>query len=138
MNNTGVQETPRTILIVDDELAVLTVVKCMLESCDYNILMANSATSALQIARNKDLGIDLMITDVVMPDMQGPDLAERVRELRPQIRVLFMSGYTDAEVVRVKVLDSKLSFLRKPFTSDGLRESVRRLLEMPLSLAAAR
>ena len=122
---------PKTILVVDDDLSVLSVIKCMLENGDYNLLMANSAKRALRMADRDDLTIDLMLIDVVMPDVSGPDLAERILAVRPHLKVLFMSGYTDSEVVRVKILDRALSFLPKPFTSDGLLERVQQILSPP-------
>jgi two-component system, cell cycle sensor histidine kinase and response regulator CckA len=131
------QSDPKTILVVDDELSVLGVVKCMLECDDYDVLLANSAAAALRIASNNDLPIDLLITDVIMPDVKGPDLAEQILALRPEVKLLFMSGYTDSDVVRVRVLDPNLSFLPKPFTSDGLLETVKRALSAPASCALA-
>src|SRR5713101_9354402 len=88
----------KTILVVDDDLSVLSVIKCILESGDYNLLMANSAKRALRMADRDDLTIDLMLIDVVMPDVSGPDLAERILAVRPHLKVLFMSGYADSEV----------------------------------------
>jgi DNA-binding NtrC family response regulator len=128
---TQLQHNPKTILVVDDELCVLTIVKCMLECGDYNVLLASSAAAALRIVENHDVTIDLLLTDVVMPGMQGPDLAERVLALRPNIKALFMSGYADSDVVRVKVLDHNLVFLPKPFTSGGLLETVERAISVP-------
>lgn len=122
---------PKTILVVDDEISVLTVIKCMLESGDYNVLFANSADAALRIASNQDVAIDLLITDVIMPDMQGPDLAKAILALRPELQVLFVSGYSDSDVVRIKVLNHSLSFLPKPFTPDGLLETVERIVNGP-------
>src|SRR5271169_4132925 len=95
------QPARRTILVVDDELSVLTVVKRMLECEEYTVLLANSAETAQRMIERKDLVIDLMITDVVMPDMNGRELAERALTARPQLKVLFMSGYSNNEVVRV-------------------------------------
>src|SRR5438034_9502326 len=120
---------PKTILVVDDDLSVLSVIKCMLECGDYNVLMAHNAESALRMAERDDLAIDLMLIDVVMPDLTGPDLAERILAIRPHLKVLFMSGCTESEVVRVKILDRALGFLPKPFTSDGLLERVQKVLE---------
>jgi len=131
------QPAPRTILVVDDELSVLTVVKCMLECDEYTVLLANSAETALRMVERKDLVIDLMITDVVMPDLNGRELAERVLTVRPSVKVLFMSGYTDSEVVRVKVLDRTSGFLPKPFTSLDLKEQVQKSLTAPLHRSAA-
>src|SRR5258708_4045893 len=120
---------PKTILVVDDDLSVLGVIKCMLECGDYSVLMAHSAETALRMAERGDLAIDLMLIDVIMPDISGPDLAEKILALRPHLKVLFMSGCTDSEVGRVKILDRALGFLPKPFTSDGLLERVQKLLE---------
>ena len=120
---------PKTILVVDDDLSVLGVIKCMLECGDYTVLMAHSAETALRMAERQDLSIDLMLIDVIMPDISGPDLAEKILAFRPHLKVLFMSGCTDSEVVRVKILDRALGFLPKPFTSDGLLERVQKVLE---------
>jgi two-component system cell cycle sensor histidine kinase/response regulator CckA len=129
------QSEAKTILVVDDDLSVLTVIKCMLEGRDYNVLVANSAEVALRMAERNDLTIDLMLIDVVMPDLSGPDLAERILTIRPHQKVLFMSGFTDHEIVRVKVLDRGLSFLPKPFTPDGLLEIVQRVLSAPIQIS---
>src|SRR5579862_4692112 len=115
---------PKTILVVDDDLSVLSLIKSMLDCGDYRVLIATSAESALRMAEREDLSIDLMLMDVVMPDVTGPELAERILALRPHLKVLFMSGCTDSEVVRVKILDRALGFLPKPFTSDSLLENL--------------
>ena len=78
----------RTILVVDDDLSVLSVIKCMLECGEYNVLIAHSAETALRMAEREDLSIDLMLMDVVMPDISGPDLAERILAFRPHLKVL--------------------------------------------------
>jgi two-component system cell cycle sensor histidine kinase/response regulator CckA len=129
------QSHPKTIVVVDDDLSVLTVVKCMLEGSDYNVLLANSAEVALRMAGRSDLTIDLMLIDVVMPDLSGPDLGDRILAIRPHQKVLFMSGFTDHEVVRVKVLDRGLRFLPKPFTPDGLLEAVQMILSAPAQIS---
>jgi DNA-binding NtrC family response regulator len=128
---------PKTILVVDDDLSVLSVIKCMLECGDYNVLMAHSAETALRMVERDDLTIDLMLLDVVMPDISGPDLAEHILAIRPHLKVLFMSGCTDSEVVRVKILDRALGFLPKPFTSDSLLERVQKVLNPAVQRAVA-
>ena len=131
----------RTILVVDDDLSVLGVIRAMLETGEYNVLLAHSAEIALHFAQRDDLRLDLMLVDVMMPDMTGPELAEKILNVRPHLKVLFMSGFADSEVVRVKVLDRALGFLPKPFTSDGLIERVTKVLddsERRVSAAAMR
>ncbi len=135
MNNQ--ESVSKTILVVDDDLSVLSVIKCMLECGDYNVLIAHSAESAIRMVERDDLAIDLMLIDVLMPEITGPDLAERIQAIRPHQKVLFMSGCTESEVVRVKVLDRALGFLPKPFTSDGLLERVQTILDPPAQRAAA-
>jgi len=129
--NVMLPRKPEQILVVDDDISVLTVMKCMLECYDYSVLLAETAEAALRLAANQHLVIDLLITDIVMPAVQGPELADRMLALRPEIKVLYMSGYADSEVVRFKVLDPSVSFLPKPFTTDGLIETVERALRGP-------
>ncbi len=131
------QPAPRTILVVDDELAVLTIVECMLEREEYAVLLANSADTALRIIERQDPVIDLMITDVVMPDINGRELAERALTVCPQLKVLFMSAYSNSEVAHVKVLERTSGFLPKPFTSLDLKEQVRKALTAPLHRSTA-
>src|SRR5215467_15780764 len=111
LTNFTVLPESKTILVVDDDLSVLSVIKCMLECGDYNVLIAHSAESAMRMAERDDLSIDLMLMDVVMPDITGPDLAERITALRPHLMVLFMSGCTDSYGVRVKIVDRAFGFL---------------------------
>lgn len=127
----------KNVLVIDDNLAVLTVVGCMLESGGYNVLLASTAETALRLVARESLAIDLAVVDIVMPDVSGPDLVERMRVVRPDMKVLFMSGFVDAEVVRVKALDQGMQFLPKPFTSDGLLESVERALLNPVRAVSA-
>ncbi|HKW99010.1 MAG TPA: response regulator [Bryobacteraceae bacterium] len=127
----------KNVMVIDDNLAVLTVVGCMLESGGYNVLLASTAETALRLAARESLAIDLAVVDIVMPDVSGPDLVERMRAVRPDMKVLFISGFVDAEVVRVKALDRGMQFLPKPFTSDGLLESVERAMLSPVRAASA-
>src|SRR5579872_3592925 len=128
LTNYNALPEPRTILVVDDDLSVLSVIKCMLECGEYNVLIAHSAEAAMRMAERDDLTLDLVLMDVVMPELNGVDLAEQIIAIRPHLKVLFMSGCTDSDVVRVKILDRALGFLPKPFTSDGLLERVQAVL----------
>jgi DNA-binding NtrC family response regulator len=103
----------------------------MLECCEYNVLIAHTGESALRMAERDDLAIDLMLIDVLMPKITGPDLAERIQAIRPHQKVLFMSACTESEVVRVKIIDRSLAFLAKPFSSDTLLQKVQNTLGFP-------
>ena len=130
------QSAPETILVVDDELSVLSAILCILER-DYTVMVASCAEVALRMVEHHDVAIDLMITDVVMPDMSGRELAERSWAIRPNLRVLFMSGYTNADVAHVKMLKRVVGFLPKPFTSGDLRETVRKAINAPVHHSVA-
>jgi two-component system cell cycle sensor histidine kinase/response regulator CckA len=109
---------------------VRAVVRRALERSGYSVLVANDPIDALRIADEAD-GIDLLLTDVVMPQMNGRELAERVRTRRPDTRVLFMSGYTDDAILRHGVLDEGVPFLQKPVTPGSLTRHVRATLDGP-------
>ena len=117
-----------TVLVVEDEERVLALIHTMLRGAGYRVLAAETVEDALRLS-DQDEPIDLLLTDVVMPRMSGPELAERVRARRPDLRVLYMSGYTDHPITRKTVLDARTHFLSKPLTPSGLRQEIRRLLD---------
>src|ERR1700731_4382394 len=92
----------KTILVVDDNFSVLTVIKAMLETDDYDVLTARSADVTLAIAEMKSV-IDLVLMDVVMPDVSGPDLVEKILAIHPTAKVLFMSGYCETDMLPASV-----------------------------------
>ena len=118
-----------TILLVEDAARVREVVREILEMNGYRILEAQHGAEALEISGRHDGPIHLMVTDVVMPQMSGRELAQRLAPLRPEMRVLYMSGYTDDAIVRHGVLEAGTAFLSKPFTPDALAAKVRSLLD---------
>jgi signal transduction histidine kinase/ActR/RegA family two-component response regulator len=118
-----------TILLVEDESSVRRLARKILESQGYNVLDAGSGEKALEIAHAHDGEIHLVATDVIMPGMNGRVLWDHVRPLRPEARVLFMSGYTDDAIARHGVLESDTAFLQKPFTSQELAAKVREVLD---------
>jgi CheY-like chemotaxis protein len=120
-----------TVLLVEDENAVRTLTRKILERYGYLVLEAGDGEAALEMARNHSKTIHLLLTDVVMPDVSGPDLSARVREIRPAVKVLFMSGYTDDAVVRHGILADGVHFLQKPFTPEALGRKVRGALDAP-------
>jgi nitrogen-specific signal transduction histidine kinase/CheY-like chemotaxis protein len=126
--------TPRgteTVLLAEDDEAIRTLGARVLGALGYNVLVARTGGEALRIVAEHKGHIDLIATDVVMPEMNGSQLVERVLEARPGIRVLFMSGYTDDEVMRRGVIDGQTAFLQKPFTPDLLAHRVREVLDVP-------
>jgi two-component system, cell cycle sensor histidine kinase and response regulator CckA len=117
-----------TVLVVEDEAGVRSLIRLALESAGYAVLETEDPESALVACTNHDGPIHLLLTDVVMPNMSGPVVAEKVANLRPGIKVLFMSGYTDDAVVRHGVLSSNKPFIQKPFSPAELRQKIREVL----------
>ncbi|WP_437203243.1 PAS domain S-box protein [Planctomicrobium sp. SH664] len=120
-----------TILLVEDEAGVRSLVGEILSSCGYHVLAAAEGHEALRIAENHDGEISLLLTDVVIPTLGGRQLFDQIQVRRPEIRVLFMSGYMDDAVVRRGISRSDVHYLQKPFTSLELATLVRVALEGP-------
>jgi len=117
-----------TILLVDDDPQVRAVAKSILKRCGYYVIEAGNAGEALLHAEAHVGPIHLLLTDVVMPQLSGPALARRLASVRPEMKVLCMSGYTDDSVVRHGVLEAHLAYLQKPITPDALAAKVREVL----------
>lgn len=118
-----------TILIVEDEESVRNVLEIILSSCGYNVLPSASGKKALEICDSYKEPIHLLITDVVLPQMGGREVAERVTAARPEIKVLYISGYTENSVVHHgMVLDPDIPFLQKPFSANILLQKVQEVL----------
>jgi PAS domain S-box-containing protein len=124
LNNGGTE----TILLAEDASAVRAVAQEILKRLGYTVLVANDGHSALQLARARPDTIHLLITDVIMPEMSGRQLADRLKEQRPGLKVLFVSGYTDDAIVRHGMLEPGIAFLQKPFTPQKLARKVREVL----------
>jgi PAS domain S-box-containing protein len=118
-----------TVLLVEDEPSILKLSKTMLEKLGYSVLAAGTPGEALDLARNHPQPIDLLITDVVMPEMNGRDLAECVMTLHPSAKLLFMSGYTANVIAHHGVLDEGVCFIEKPFSLEDLAVKVLEALE---------
>jgi two-component system, cell cycle sensor histidine kinase and response regulator CckA len=118
-----------TVLVTEDVAAVRTVARQMLERYGYTVLEAPDGTTALRLAEKHHGAIQLLLTDVVMPDVSGRELATQLLALRPDMKVLYMSGYTDDAVVRHGVLQEGIAYLQKPFTPDSLARKVRAVLD---------
>jgi len=118
-----------TVLVVEDEAPVRSVARQVLERHGYTVLEAASAESALDIVTRYSGTIHLLLTDVVMPGLNGRELASRLAGLRPDARVIFMSGYTDDAVTRHGVLEPGSAYVQKPFTPDAIARKVREVLD---------
>ena len=124
-----------TILLVEDEEGVRDLARRILELKGYKVITASNPTEAAQVCERYEGPIHLLLTDVVMPTMSGPQLAEHVAFLRPGLKVLYISGYTDNAIVPHGILEEGVQFLQKPFTRDSLTRKVREVLDAPQQTA---
>jgi two-component system, cell cycle sensor histidine kinase and response regulator CckA len=114
-----------TILLVEDEECVRAVAKEMLETSGYNVLVAKDGVDALKVCQQSGSAIDLLLSDVIMPHMNGQELARRALAVKPDLRVLFMSGYTDDAIVHHGVIDNSAHFIQKPFSTEAFLVKIR-------------
>src|SRR4051812_31758012 len=119
-----------TILVVEDAESIRKMVCAMLSGAGYQCMEAGDGEEAYRMVVGAPAAIDLILTDVMMPKMSGPELAKRVGNIRPELRVIFMSGYSEDPVVRT-IERSASMFLPKPFTAAALMDKVRQTLDTP-------
>jgi CheY-like chemotaxis protein len=127
----GAHTGRETILLVDDEKALRRLAKRILSESGYRVLEASDGAMALRVAAEEVGEIDLVLTDVEMPNLGGRGMVDELHELSPGMRVLFMSGYTDNEILRRGIRSSEIEFLQKPFTAESLRAAVKTVLDKP-------
>ena len=118
-----------TILVVEDEDIVRRMVCRILQTHGYEVIATASGGEALALIGESDQEIDLLLTDVIMPQMNGKELRDRMRELRPETKALYMSGYADSIIARHGVLDDDAGFIQKPFSLWDLTKKVREALD---------
>jgi two-component system cell cycle sensor histidine kinase/response regulator CckA len=118
-----------TLLIVENEPAIRNLLQVALRRNGYTVLAAESGREALELVRNHDGVIDLLITDVMMPDMDGPELVRQLSTIRPDTRTLFMSGYMDDTLGEHGILSSNANFIQKPFSPRTIAQKVRDILD---------
>jgi CheY-like chemotaxis protein len=118
-----------TILLVEDEVQLRSVARVILRGLGYKVLEATDVADALGRCERHNGTIDLLLTDVVMPEMSGPELAKHVTQMRPSVKVLCMSGYTDDAMVRHGAISACGAYLQKPITPDKLARKVREVLD---------
>jgi len=118
-----------TLLLVDDAAPLRGLTRLLLESCGYTVLDSGDPADAIEIAARHNGALPLLITDVVMPGFSGPILAERLRAVRPEMKVLYTSGYADDEVAQHGLIGADRAFLEKPFGRDALIRKVREVLD---------
>jgi PAS domain S-box-containing protein len=118
-----------TVLLVEDEDMVRDLAIQLLKEGGYNVLEASGGEEALGICKEHTAPIDLLITDVVMPKMSGKDVADQLKTIHPETKVLFMSGYTDEAIVHHGIVDPDIAFLQKPFSEKALAQKIREVLD---------
>ncbi|MCA9556858.1 MAG: response regulator, partial [Myxococcales bacterium] len=124
-------EGSETVLLVEDQAEVREVARQVLRRYGYHVLVASNAGEALLHCERHPLPIQVLLTDVVMPQMNGRDLALRLAPLRPDMRVIYMSGYTDNGVVEHALLEPGVAFVQKPIVPEQLARKVRAVLDGP-------
>jgi two-component system cell cycle sensor histidine kinase/response regulator CckA len=125
----GSKQNPQTVLVVDDEPNVLELVESILEGAGYRVVGASSAAAAIKAFDVMPRHPHLLLTDVVMPGMSGPMLVDNLLARHPNLKVLFMSGYDDRQVVQRYVVEKGFRLLAKPFSVKGLRDAVEAEIE---------
>jgi two-component system, cell cycle sensor histidine kinase and response regulator CckA len=118
-----------TVLLVEDEPGVRALAEVVLRKLGYTVLVAENGTAALRIWEENKGSVDVVLTDVIMPRMSGSELANRLREMNPRLRILFMSGYTDDMLSDQGILAGETQLIQKPFTAEALARKLRSVLD---------
>jgi len=122
-------ESSYRLLIIDDDQSVLNLLENYLTNNNYDVVCVSNGLDGLKRIESGENGFDLIITDLVMPDMNGKELSEKIIKLYPDIKVLFTSGYTENHLVKSGELENNINFLPKPYTAKSLLTFVRKILK---------
>ena len=117
------------VLLVEDDEAVRDFTRMALDDLGYTVYEACNGKEALDFLEHDQIGLDLLITDLIMPEMNGKELAERVAERYPNLPILFTSGYIDDHIVRMGALEKGIQFIKKPFSIQALAQKVREVID---------
>jgi len=128
-------KSTETILVVEDEAAVRELAKQILTMAGYTVLVASNGVEALGLCHERKGPLHLVLTDVIMPEMSGKELADRLVALRPDLRVLFMSGYPDESIFHHGVVQPGIHFIGKPFSPSDLTHAIRQMLDQEAQAA---
>lgn len=129
MLNRNIYRGTETVLLVEDEDQVKEIIRNVLIGYGYNVIDSSGGDEAFEKAENYKGQIHILITDIMMPDINGKELAEKIIAIRPELKVLFMSGYTDSSIVQNGVLESGISFINKPFDIPDFLKKLREILD---------
>jgi len=121
-----------TIFVIEDENVVRETMVIILKDRGYHVLEASGGRQALKAIREHQGALDLVITDVVMPGLSGKEFARQLHEFKPDIKILYVSGYTDNVIAHHGILDPEINFLQKPFTIESLLTKVREIMDKPV------
>jgi CheY-like chemotaxis protein len=128
--------SPPSVLLVEDDDQIRGFVRTLLTNDNYRVIEAHTGGEGLRKAEQAEGGIDLLLSDMLLPELSGYDLAVRLREMFPEIRIILMTGYVEGEIVQRCVEELNAAFLDKPFQPSQLRQVVRDALTAPSSQAA--
>ncbi|MFH1477382.1 MAG: ATP-binding protein [Verrucomicrobiota bacterium] len=120
-----------TIMVVDDEANIVAMISQILTELGYHVISATSGSEALNLSDQRAQAIDMVITDIIMPELNGPDLARMLRQKWPAMKALYMSGYANNAAAQIGALKSGMAFLQKPFSSETLASCIRKVLDTP-------
>lgn len=127
--NITLKERIKSILVVDDNPIILNLIKKILSSFGYRLFLASSGEQALALTKKKDINVDLLLTDVIMPGMNGMELAHTLKAKQSKVKVVFMSGYTDDVITHFGVLAPGEIFIQKPIIPSKLINKLKTMLD---------